>query len=218
MMTRLRQWTTALLMITLAACGDDAKLEPNVVVQERLQAILDGAVSNPNVALPGSIVHYRNPAFSTWSGAAGLGDLRAKVAMRSHDTFRGGSLTKPFLATVTLQHVEEGTLSLDQTLIELLPEREADRIEKAEEITLRMLLNHRSGIPEWLTPEVGMRVIANPAYVWTAEELIDLSSAQPRSFEPGQAYSYSNTNYTVLGRVLEHALGKSWRAQVRERV
>jgi D-alanyl-D-alanine carboxypeptidase len=209
-------------MAAVAACGDDPKvepeLEPNVVVERRLQTILEAAANNPNVALPGSILHYRSPEFSTWSGAAGFGDLQARVPMRPHDRFRAGSIPKTFLAVVTLQHVEEGTLSLDQTLPELLPAAIADRIEKSDRITLRMLLSHRSGIPEWTTQAVHMRVAAEPGYIWTTDEALELASQETRAFEPGESFEYSNTNYTVIGLVLEQVAGKSWREQVRERV
>lgn len=214
---------TALVLPLVAACDDD--LEPNLPEQERLQQALDDAVATPDVLLPGAIVHVHDPAYAPWSGAAGLGEIgefspgsAGDVAMRPHDKFRAGSIMKSFLAAVTLQHVEEGTLSLAQTLPELLPDAVTGRIPNADRITLRMLLNHTSGIAEWLTPDVLVLILDDPRRIWTADDYIAFAAALPPVFEPGESWSYSNTNYTVLGRVLERAAGQSWRSQVRQRI
>jgi D-alanyl-D-alanine carboxypeptidase len=122
------------------------------------------------------------------------------------------------VATVTLQHVEEGRLSLDQTLPELLPKAVTDRVAHADRITLRMLLNHTSGIPEWTTDDVNVTVVLDPAHVWTPDEALDIACSLPALFEPGTSWGYSNTNYTLLGMVLDRIGGMSWRAQVRARV
>jgi D-alanyl-D-alanine carboxypeptidase len=138
--------------------------------------------------------------------------------MQPGSRFRAGSVLKTFLATVTMQHVEAGTLSLDQTLPALLPETVTSRIANADQISLRMLLSHTSGIPEWVTPEVTVQIVADPAHIWSTDEIIDVAAALPPTFAPGTSWSYSNTNYTLIGLVIERAAGKSWRAQVRERL
>jgi D-alanyl-D-alanine carboxypeptidase len=100
----------------------------------------------------------------------------------------------------------------------MLPAAVTSRIAQADRITLRMLLNHTSGIAEWDTPDVDVRVVSDPGHVYTTDEIIDLAARQPSSFEPGTSWSYSNTNYTLVGLVLDGAGGQSWRALVRERV
>lgn len=223
MTTQLRSRTSLAISMTLltfavGGCDEETPLEPNTPVENQLQQVLDHSVTKPDVMLPGAIAHYRSPAYRPWSGAAGLGDIPAGVAMRPHDQFRAGSILKTFLATVTLQHVEEGALSLEQTLPALLPETVTSRIASADQISLRMLLNHTSGIPEWVTPEVEARVMSDPAYVWSADEAIDIASGVPPYFPPGTAWKYSNTDYTLVGLVLDRVGGKSWRSQVRERI
>jgi D-alanyl-D-alanine carboxypeptidase len=205
--------------LAVGACDDETTTPPpNAAVEAQLQQVLDGSVGKPDVMLPGAIAYYHDPAYRPWSGAAGLGEVPAQVTMRPGDRFRAGSVLKTFLATVTMQHVEAGTLSLDQMLPALLPETVTARIAGADRISLRMLLNHTSGVPEWLSPEIDAQIIANPAHVWSTDEIIDLAAAQPPTFEPGTSWSYSNTDYTLIGLVIERAAGKSWRAQVRERV
>jgi D-alanyl-D-alanine carboxypeptidase len=207
----------ALAVVHLAAC-DEETAPPNTAVEQKLQQVLDRGVTRPGVMLPGAIAHYHSPVYRPWSGAAGLGDVPARTAMGPGDRFRAGSVLKTFIATVTLQHVEEGRLSLDEKLPALLPESVTARITAADQISLRMLLGHTSGIPEWVTDEVHARVIADPGHVYSPEEAIEIASQQPPWFAPGTSWRYSNTNYTLLGLVLDRAGGKSWRAQVRERV
>jgi D-alanyl-D-alanine carboxypeptidase len=201
-----------------AGCDEETRPGPNTRAEQQLQLVLDGSVAKPGVMLPGAIAHYHSPAYRPWSGAAGKGDVPAGVAMRPHDQFRAGSVLKTFLATVTLQHVEEGTLSLEAKLPALLPETVTSRIANADEISLRMLLNHTSGIPDWVTSDVSAAVIADPLRVWSPDEAIEIASRMPPTFAPGTSWSYSNTNYTVIGMVLDGVGGKSWRAQVRQRV
>jgi D-alanyl-D-alanine carboxypeptidase len=207
----------ALAALAVGACDDDAP-PANTAVETQLQQILDSGVTNPDVVLPGATAYYHNPAYRAWSGAAGLGDVPAQVAMRAGDRFHAGSIAKTFVATVVMQHVEAGTLSLDQTLPPLLPESVTARISSADQITLRMLLNHTSGIPEWVTDDTHARIIADPAHVWSDDEILDIVAALPPTSAPGAAWHYSNTDYNLVGMALERAAGKSWRAQVRERI
>jgi D-alanyl-D-alanine carboxypeptidase len=89
----------------------------------------------------------------------------------------------------------------------------------ADQITLRMLLNHTSGIPEWTTEQTDALIVADPAHIWSIDEIMDIVAAQPPTFAPGASWSYSNTDYNLVGLAVERAAGgKSWRAQVRERV
>jgi D-alanyl-D-alanine carboxypeptidase len=209
---------TLALGLGAAACEDNSTPPPNTPVESSLQQVLDQAVAKPGVLLPGAITHYRDAAYAPWSGSAGLADMTARTPMAPHDRIRAGSILKTFLATVTLQHVEEGRLSLDQTLTALLPTSVTDRVANADRITLRMLLSHTSGIPEWDTEDIDLLVLQDPARIWTDDEAIDLAAREPAWFPPGTAWRYSNTNYTLVGMVLDRAGGGSWRQQVRSRI
>lgn len=193
---------------------------PQVVDQElahKLQAALEAAVAGPDSMWPGAVLYVRAPALGEWSGAAGLGEVATDTAMRSHDRFRAGSLTKPFIATVTLQLVEEGRFALDDAIAGLLPERVAAKFPAGDRITVRMLLNHTSGLPDFMDA-VGPELIANPGRVWEEEEFLDFAAAQEPWFAPGEAQYYSNTGYTLLGLIIQEATGQPWREEVRRRI
>lgn len=209
----------ALLAVpVLAACGGETSTTMAPTAAANLQAIVDGAVANPATSFPGAALYVRDPKRGTWSGAAGEAIVTPSTPMRADDRFRAGSIVKPFVATAILQLSEEGLVDLDAPITRMLPPDIADRVDRANDITVRMLLNHTSGIPEYTDADFDRRVVADPHHVFAVGELLDLSAAHPRAFAPGARYAYSNTDYNMLGLVIEQATGRPWRAVVRERV
>jgi D-alanyl-D-alanine carboxypeptidase len=117
-----------------------------------------------------------------------------------------------------LQLVERGQRSLDDKLPAVLPQTITTRVANADAITIRMLLNHTSGIPEFSTDAFDAELLQNPARVWTLDEHLDRAAAQPPLFAPGAGWSYSNTNYLLLGEILAATTGQPWRRVLAERV
>jgi D-alanyl-D-alanine carboxypeptidase len=183
-----------------------------------LQQILDKAVANPKTVIPGTALYISQPKLGSWSGAAGEANINPSTPMRADDTFRAGSIIKPFIATVVLQLVEEKKLALDERLPAVLPHDVVALFPNADRITVRMLLNHTSGIPEYVDEKFNREVIAHPTRIWKVKELLDRAAAFPPAFAPGRRYGYSNTDYNLLGLVIERATGKPWRTAVRERI
>jgi D-alanyl-D-alanine carboxypeptidase len=202
----------------LAACGGEGKKQVSDELDSQLQQILDSAVEDPKTGFPGTVLRVSQPALGTWSGAAGESNIDSATPMRPSDTFRAGSIMKPFIATVILQLVEEGKLALDDHLPPALPHDVVARVADGNRITVRMLLNHTSGIPEYSDKDLDLIALAEPHRIWKVEEFLDRAAARPRPFAPGKGYAYSNTDYNLLGLVIEHATGESWRAAVRERI
>jgi len=187
-------------------------------VGPRLQAILDHAVKAPGTEFPGVSLYVRGPGHRVWSGAAGRARVHPATPMRPQDRFRAGSIMKPLVAAATLQLVEEGRLRLDDPLPAVLSAKVLARFPDADRITVRMLLNHTSGIGEYSDERFDREVAAHPRRQWSMAELLDRAAAVPRVFPPGEGFAYSNTDYNLLGLILEHVTGKPWRAVVRARV
>lgn len=188
------------------------------VLARRLQRVLHEAVHSPGTHFPGAILHVDSPALGTWTGAAGLASVAPPAPMRGADHFRAGSIAKPFVAVVVLQLAEHKRLSLEDRLPQVLPASVVRRFHDAPRISVRMLLDHRSGIPDFLTPAVNEEIGRHPAKVWKVSEFLDLAAARPPLFPPGTRYSYSNTGYILLGLIIEHLTGHSWRHEVSQRV
>jgi D-alanyl-D-alanine carboxypeptidase len=202
----------------LTACGgyEEKKVSPELAT--RLQQVLDRAVESPKTFFPGTALYVSLPEQGTWAGAAGESNIDPATPMMAENTFRAGSIVKPFVAAAVLQLVEEGKVALDDPLPAVLPQDVVAPIEDADRITVRMLLNHTSGIPEYSDREHERMVAADPHRVWQVDEYLEMAATHPRQFEPGEGYAYSNTDYNLLGLVIEEATGESWREVVRDRV
>ena len=121
--------------------------------------------------------------------------------MRPDDRFRIASITKSFVATVVLQLVGEGKLSLSDTVEKFLP----GLVPNGDKITVRQLLNHTSGLYDY---ESDPRLFApylsgNLGYTWTPRRLVALAVSHGPLFRPGARWSYSNTNYVIAGLIIE---------------
>jgi D-alanyl-D-alanine carboxypeptidase len=187
-------------------------------IESKLQAALEAALQSADTSFPGALLHVRSPELGRWSGAAGLGEIETATAMAPYDRFRAGSVMKPFVAVVALQLIEEGRFSLDDPLTAVLPSSATARFPASDQITMRMLLNHTSGIPDWLTDEVAAEIATNPTRVRTVDEYLRVAAAQKPYLPPGKGFTYSNTDYNLLGLAIEQATGRSWREEVRGRV
>jgi len=166
---------------------------------QRLQAALDEEVNLQKV--PGLQAFVRMADGSTWSGVSGTTDLARKDPMQPEDVLRIGSTTKTFTAVLVLKLVEDGRLSLDDPLSNWFP-----AIPDAEAITVRDLLSHSSGIPEIIQRGLMKSVI--PSTYWTRDQLLQLISQDKPLFTPGSQFSYSNSNYILLGFIVEEITGK----------
>ena len=206
--------------VLLGATGDilGALQREPAPIDVRLQRVLDRGVERRRSIYPGMILTVDFEPSGRWSGSAGLADTAADQPMAVDSQFGIGSITKTFVAAVVLQLMEEGVIDLDATINNYLPTDLSIDVPHADEITVRMLLNHTSGLPEWLTEAVILQIVEEPSRIWGDEELLAIAFEQGMLFEPGDAFAYSNTDYTLLGLIIEELTGLSWVAQVRERI
>ena len=138
----------------------------------------------------------------SWAEPKGLADLAQRAPMRPGDRFRIASLTKTYVAAVTLQLAAEGRLGLDAPVARYLP----GLLRDGAQITVRELLNHTSGLAQSARlPEV--QRAARDTGVILASEQVRLADAQPRSFAPGAGWDYTNTGYLVAGLLIERLTG-----------
>ncbi len=164
-----------------------------------------------DMGFDGIIVHV-DQAGKTASFSAGWGDRDALVPADPGALFKIASISKLYVAAATTMLVADGALSLDGTLEEYLPEV-APRIENASEITLRMLLQHRSGIPDFVYhPDYG------DAEIVENDDTYPFVLDQPSAFEPDTSYAYSNSNFFLIGEVLDEALGGSHHQYIRDEI
>jgi D-alanyl-D-alanine carboxypeptidase len=144
---------------------------------------------------------------------AGVTDLVTGSPMRADATFRAGSITKTFVATVVLQLVDEGRLALDRPVATWLPGLLAD----GGRITVRQLLNHTSGLFDYANDPVLIAGIVQDR-VWDPLELVAIAESHPASFAPGSAWAYSNSGYIVAGLLVERVTRHPLASELRRRI
>lgn len=133
--------------------------------------------------------------------ASGWHNREAKTLANPKALFKIASISKLYDAVAVTKLISDGRLSLDKTIVDYLPEL-VGRIENADRITLRLMIQHRSGIPNFTdTPNF-----------WSAptqsyEESVSLILDQPANFAPGEGYEYCNTNYLLLNKIMDDELG-----------
>lgn len=145
--------------------------------------------------------------------AAGWKDRAAGVPADPQALFKIASISKLYVAVAAAKLVAAGRLSLDDTVADRLPEL-AGRLTNADRITLAMLLRHRSGIPNY-TEQDGWDWGRPPA---TIDGRLEMILDRPADFEPDAEKSYSNTNFLLLGRIMDRELGYDHQRYVREQV
>jgi len=177
---------------------------------DTIQEQLDNALS---YKLDGIIVYVdqlgKPPAFYT----AGWKERENKVPADPQALFKIGSISKLYIAAASTKIINRKSLSLDDTLAKLLPEL-VGRIQNADKINVRMLLKHRSGIPDW---------IDDPNFPWDkslsdVNEVLELVLDDPSKFEPDSRYDYSNTNYLLIGKILDKTLGYNHQQYIKNEI
>ncbi len=150
---------------------------------------------------------------SVWNGAAGLADRKNHCPMTTSHHMYIGSMTKLFTAALVLDQVESNGFSLDDPLEHWLA------YSPGREVSLRRLLNHTSGIPNYTNDAwFAARYILLANKIWQPAELFRVIANKPLEFVSGSRHEYSNSNYILLGLLLEQASGKSYPQLLDERL
>ncbi|MFJ3091595.1 serine hydrolase domain-containing protein [Streptomyces sp. NPDC086838] len=166
---------------------------------------------------PGALVetHARRGGAVLTSGVA---DVDSRTPVRGDSRFRIGSMTKPFVATVVLQLVGEHRVALDAPVGRYLPDVVRDHPGEWRGVTVRRLLQHTSGLPDYLDFLSPQEILTDPLAHHDTRDLVDLALDRPRTFRPGHGWDYSNTNYLLAGMVIEKVTGRPYGEEIRRRV
>ena len=198
-----------------SAVAAPAGLDPQV--QARIAAAVehDRRVFGNTTPVPGVLVGVWDGAGGSYAHAFGVADLAAKRPMTADDHFRIGSNTKTFVVTVILQLVDEGKLRLDDPISRfdlgvVVPD--------ASHITVRQLCDMRSGLFEAYDTGQMNKIDLTPEMTFDPRTVIGWGVAHKPYFPPGRGYRYSNTNYLLLGQVIQSVTGRSVADEIRRRL
>lgn len=179
-----------------------APLDPSVIkrIDTDVQTVLERS------GAPSAVIAVVDDGRIVYRKAYGLRDRERRLAATVDTHYEIGSITKQFTAAAILQLQQAGKLSIDDKLSKYLPDAP-----HADEVTLRQLLSHTSGLPEYLDAMEEEHTIDKPARF---DQLIAHVAGKPLDFTPGSRWSYSNTGYALLGRLIETVSQESYRHYV----
>lgn len=162
----------------------------------------------------GLTLTVRDAAGAWWTGAAGEAVVQDATAMTPDTRFRVGSNTKPFVAIVIMQLVDEGLVGLDGPITDYVPD-----YPQWSDITIRHLLAMRSGIPEYLRDaELMLTIVGDPTLAMEPMEVLDYIADDDLLYLPGEGGHYTNSNYLLLGLVIEEVLEQPADQVIHERL
>jgi CubicO group peptidase (beta-lactamase class C family) len=180
---------------TLSSCSQDLIYFPKSI-QEEVDKTLDNGYDG--------IIVCVNQNGQSKLYTSGWNNREDQIPADPHLLFKIASISKLYIAAATVKLIQDEQLSLNQTLAELITEV-ADKIEYADEITLEIMLQHRSGIPEFIYHPEFANSDPEESYLETANLIFNNDA----DFKPGKKYRYSNTNYLLIGEILDRTLGYS---------
>ncbi|MCF1597962.1 serine hydrolase domain-containing protein [Streptomyces muensis] len=213
--------TAAVLSLALAGPAVASAGDGDGDDHQATRRALDAAVAD---GVPGATATARS-GHRVWSATAGVGDLDTGEPRSPRDHYRVASVAKTFVATVLLQLEAEGRLSLDDSVEKWLPGAVRGNGHDGSRITLRQLLNHTSGIFDYLADQDFQETYATSDGFFehrydemSPEGLLAFAMANKPYFAPGEGWHYSNTNYVLSARVIEQATGRPYGAEIRRRI
>ena len=200
----------------------------NLIAQSKDPAVLTLTASlqakfnelHKTASFPGATIGFVLPDGRSGSVSVGLADTENKIALKPADRMLAGSIGKTYVSVITLQAVQEGKLDLDAKIERWLgSESWFPRLPNAKDITLRMLMNHSSGIPEHvLNKDFIAALNKDPDRVWKPHELIAYILDAKPLFAAGQGWSYADTNYILVGMIFERVTKKTVYGEVARRI
>jgi D-alanyl-D-alanine carboxypeptidase len=181
--------------------------------RNELQATFE--VTFDRFSSPGMLVGVWQAGAGSWESTIGVADWDSGAQYTPDTHQRIGSITKTFTSVLILQLVDEGLLSLDDTVDEWF-----DGVTYGDQITIRQMLSMTSGIASYtLSTQWQTEFFAGqPDRVWTTTELVDFALSLPPSFMPGEFFEYSNTNFLMLGMIVEFVTGQTYAEVIQERI
>lgn len=189
--------------LPVAECLSPTELSEEIVPASDIKSILDNYTSDE---LPG-VTFMARKGGRYWQYNSGSYNVEKGLEMKGCLVWPGYSISKMYTATAILKLAEEGKITLDQKIRTYLPAGISAKVPGADKITVRMLLNHSSGIENfWQNPGFIAAYMENPARTYSLDDYLEAGRA--RLFEPGADIGYSNTNYLLLSVIIDHLSGE----------
>lgn len=187
-------------------CEQKPSVEINIDFPKaaEIQKILDEIA---NQSIPGvSVALYSQDGW--WAGVAGYAKLEGKVPMQPCHLLYLQSIAKIYMAVAILKLYEQGKIDINAPITKFLPESVSKMVTNADSITVKQLMNHTSGVPEYNSvPAYITKLLQEPNHEFQPIDYIKYIEGKPLTFKPGSRYSYRNTNYVLLALIADYITG-----------
>ena len=208
------------LVILLSSCEKAPIVAPSIYACDL--AFTENSIAHPKAGkfqlameeikgyVPGVQVAVRSKDGNVWLGAQGLADIPNKVPYENCTKTMIGSASKMYTATLIMQLQEDNILSIEDPISKWLDAAMIEQIENADQVNIRQLLNHTSGIRDYLSVEHHINSLNTPNYKLSPTEKMAYIYGKPADNAPDAHYTYSNSNYVLLGLIIEKARAMSY--------
>jgi D-alanyl-D-alanine carboxypeptidase len=182
-------------------CNSSIAINKNYSRRDTLEKLI---ANYTRMGVPGAVIAIYSEKEGYWGTSGGFAKIETKSAMQLCHLQYLQSAAKMYMASAILKLNEEGKIDLDAPITKYLPEKYAQNINKASTMSVRNLLNHASGMPDYLESPVYITyVLQHPDHLFTSEELLSYIKDKNQEFESGKGYRYSNTNFMVLSLIAD---------------
>jgi D-alanyl-D-alanine carboxypeptidase len=207
-------WVAMGMVVVACGCRTSIKSPPRE--GRSYQSLLEWTRDS---GMPGAILLVKTPS-TNFVGSIGLADVKRQIPMRPDHAFQIGSVTKSFTGLVIAELHREGLLDADAAITNYLPATVTSRIKNSDRITVRQLTRHTSGIYNYSDSIAFMlqRGIVSRRGKWPAERELKYALGKQARFEPGKGWAYSNSNFILLGMIIDRVTGAHHSAEIRKRL
>jgi len=196
-------------------CTAPAVINPSFSKAAALRQVLQRYAA---AGLPGCAVAVYSPAEGYWADAAGFAQIETRTPMQVCHLQYGQSVAKTYAAVALLLLYEEGKVQLDAPITKYLPANVSRKLPEPEKITVRMLLNHTSGLSDYASnAEYIAYLLQHPRHRFSSADYLDYLTGTKLAFEPGSKFNYSNTNYLLVALITDAIHGDHARL-IQERI
>lgn len=190
--------------INITSCATSPENNSNYSRAHSIQSVIDELITT---GIPGSALAIYSDE-GGWTYASGVATIERNMPMETCNLQYLQSVSKTYMAVGILKLYEEVKIDLNAPMTNYLPEKYARYITDGHRVTIQMLLNHTSGIPEYnFQPDYVAKLLQHPDYAFFPEEYLKYIDGKPLDFEPGSKYSYRNTNYVLLALIADGLTG-----------
>jgi len=212
----MKYFSFALLLLILSSCSKQTleintatcTLDENINEQYSKAAVLQNILDKyTKGGLPGiAIAVYSSEGY--WAGASGYSKIETQTPMQPCNLQYSQSVSKTYMAVAILKLYEEGKINLDEKITKYLPDDVISKVTGADQVTVRMLLNHTSGVAEYNDdPAYVSYLLQHPLHVFTTMDYLGYIEGDDLQFTPGSKYRYTNTNYELLALIGDQLTG-----------